>query len=313
MDNIAKTPQAAGNLSRPAVVSDNARGAFKSFLMAARLSKKEKVLLPAYIGWSSREGSGVFDPISGLGLSYDFYRMTGKLEIDLPDLEKAFKRGRVKVLVLIHYFGFVDRNYDKAIAMAKKHGALIVEDEAHSMLTDLIGGLSGRLGNVSIFSLHKLLPVKKGGLMVINRLDPDISSRLPHVSPEQTGAPWNYDLKSISEKRTRNLRVLLKLLAPMSREIEPLRKSAREGEIPQTCPVVVKNVPRDGLYFMMNRSGYGVVSLYHTMIAQLTESAYPDAFTLSARILNLPVHQDINEPMLKSMVARLNRCISALR
>ena len=44
----------------------------------------------------------------------------------------------------------------------------------------------------------------------------------------------------------------------------------------------------------MNNEGYGVVSLYHTMIDVLQNKENKEAVKLSKCILNLPVHQDVD-------------------
>ena len=48
------------------------RTAFKAFLARAGFSASDRVLLPAYVGWSPREGSRVFDPVRELQLPYAF-------------------------------------------------------------------------------------------------------------------------------------------------------------------------------------------------------------------------------------------------
>lgn len=154
--------------TRPYSMHKNARSAFKSFLGTVCPKGDEVVLLPAYIGWSSKEGSGVFDPVQELGLPYAFYRLDDRLRIDLAHLESTLRGGRVRVMVIIHYFGYVDPGYERAVELARRYGAFVLEDEAHAMFTDLIGGCSGRLGDACIFSLHKMLPVKDGGMLLWN-------------------------------------------------------------------------------------------------------------------------------------------------
>lgn len=288
----------------------NARSAFSAFLQTVSPNAKEKVLLPAYVGWSSREGSGVFDPIAQLNLSYAFYKVDNRLHIDLDNLEQLFQTHQVKVLVLIHYFGYVDPNYIKAIALARRYGAFVLEDEAHAMFTDLIGGASGRLGDACIFSLHKMLPLKTGGMLVINSggdiLKPDY---LPEVN---LPSPWEYDLKEISHRRRQNAEVLSQLLESLKDDVEPLCHQLKPGEIPQTYPVLIRNVSRDKLYLEMNQAGFGVVSLYHTMIKQISLQEFPVSHQLAGQILNLPIHQNVKPHALAAMVNQLGESIKSL-
>ena len=66
---------------------ESGRAAFKAYMQGIGISEGSTVLLPAYIGWSSREGSGVFDPIRELGASTAFYRVSDRLQIDVEDVK----------------------------------------------------------------------------------------------------------------------------------------------------------------------------------------------------------------------------------
>ena len=309
---ISKLAQDHERYRRPYVTFRNARTAFRAFLQACHLTSADQVLLPAFIGWSAREGSGVFDPVTGLGLAHCFYRMDERLTIDLEHLRQLFKDGRVKVLVIIHYFGYVDPGYREAVALAREHGACVLEDEAHALFTDLVGGISGRLGDAAIFSLHKMLPVADGGLLVANRTGGFKLDGLT-ADGEQTMLPWEYDLKAIADRRVANAGRLATLLEPHGDLLEPLRPVLTAGEIPQTYPVLIHGISRDTLYQRMNDAGYGVVTLYHTMIEPISRDEFPGAHALSRRILNLPVHQDTDGEELGHMVAALVGEIRRLR
>ncbi len=80
----------------------------------------KSVLLPAYIGFSPREGSGVFDPIREAGAKYEFYRLDFELNINLVDLEMKLKEYQGNILLLIYYFGFTFKNNDTINDLAKK-------------------------------------------------------------------------------------------------------------------------------------------------------------------------------------------------
>ncbi len=92
----------------------------------------------------------MFDPIAVLNLDYSFYALDESLHIDLDSLRAELQTGRVCVVVLIHFFGFVDPSFAEAVKIARDHDVFIVEDEAHAMLTDLVGGICGRLGDACI-------------------------------------------------------------------------------------------------------------------------------------------------------------------
>lgn len=301
---IDKLAHKVDGYRRPYLMFKNARTAFRSFLQSLHCTPADQVLLPAFIGWSAREGSGVFDPVTELGLAYRFYRMDERLTINLEHLEQLLKTGNVKVLVIIHYFGYVDPGYREVVALAREYGAVILEDEAHALFTDLVGGISGRLGDAVIFSLHKMLPLAEGGLLVANPANGFELCGI-HSDGEDITLPWEYDLKAIAERRVANAGNLSTLLGPHIDKIEPLRKMLTPGEVPQTYPVLIHGVSRDILYQRMNDAGYGVVTLYHTMIEQVTREEFPESHVLAGRILNLPVHQDTGRGELEQMVETL--------
>ena len=287
---------------RPYRLFLNARSAFKNFLSTINLKRGEKILLPAYVGWSEQEGSGVFDPIEELKLSYDFYNIDSQLHIDIENLKKQLSGNKIKVLVIIHYFGYIDPSYKLAVSLAREKGTLVVEDEAHAMLSDLFGGGCGRLADATIFSLHKLLPVEKGGMLIFNSHS-QIGSYLTKDSfLKEITLPWQFDLFHISQKRREHTKILERLIAPLNEKIVPLRTPLEEGIVPQTFPVLIKNGGRDYLYFMLNNAGFGVVSLYHNLIEQIPKNKYPLSYGLSEEILNLPVHQDCTKDLLGQMV-----------
>jgi len=311
--HIAKRATDASRFGRPTMSFANARTAFKAFMLGLDLSSKDKVLLPAYIGWSAREGSGVFDPIREVGVDFRFYCMTKRLMIDLEDLRNQLDAEQPKLLVLIHYFGYPDPNIMEAVAMARKRDILILEDEAHALYSDWVGGICGRFGDAAILSLHKMLPFKTGGMLVLNDTIPEnvidrlARSRLCTLAKTN---PLDYDLVSISAARRTNATKLLEMLQPLGRRIRPLHSTLPEGVVPQTLPVVVRHSSRDELYFRMNRQGYGVVSLYHTLIDPIEKSKFPDSHWLSRRILNLPVHQDASPGALAAMIRYLESLVS---
>jgi dTDP-4-amino-4,6-dideoxygalactose transaminase len=288
---------------------DSARAALKALLIAEHLGDNDVVLLPAYIGWSPREGSGVFDPIAALGLRYAFYRVDAGLNIDLEHFEQVLSSRRAKVVVLIHYFGRVDPQAARVSDLAKRAGAMVVEDAAHAMLTDLVTGAAGHLGDASIFSLHKLLPVSTCGLLMLNG-----SAPLPSIGEGgMRDLPWNFDLHAIAQRRLANVKLVQDLIVDLAGDVKPLWPQWPANCVPQTFPVLLDAGLRDLVYRSLNGRGYGVVSLYHTLVDVIGKDEFNESHMLSRRILNLPVHQDVDANALRALMRELEACVTSQR
>ncbi|MBI5034852.1 MAG: DegT/DnrJ/EryC1/StrS family aminotransferase [Chloroflexi bacterium] len=311
-NQITKGANDVCTLRRTHTCFPNARTAFKAWMYALGISSLDTVLLPAYVGTSPKEGSGVFDPIVEIGARFQFYRMTTDLRIDIEDYRRVLANARPRLVVLIHYFGYPDPQYLDAVQTAHEQNVLVLEDEAHALYSDWIGGICGRVGDATIFSLHKMLPFPSGGLLSLNNQSSTSLFEKLQQSPfkcDLSYSPLDYDLFAIADARRRNALALLELIQPLRGKIDPLHTSLPIGVVPQTWPVIVTGRSRDELYFELNKRGFGVVSLYHTLIDEIRPEQYPDAHWLSRRILNLPVHQDIPTGALEAMVEELAQLV----
>lgn len=278
---------------------DRARDAFRQYLISLNLNETNRIILPNYIGYSEREGSGVLDPIVEAKVNYCFYELDESLHINMKSLEKNILEGDVSLIVIIHYFGYVDPNYKAVIALAHKNGVRVLEDQAHSLFTDLVGGLTGRECDASIYSLHKMFPVITGGALSFRCGDQQ--SELSNVAK----LCLDYDISQIARIRVRNAQFLANKLAGYSSLLSILRPILDEGVIPQTFPILIKSFDRNRLYQVLNDEGFGVVSLYHTMIKEISSHPHYKTNLVSARILNLPVHQDVTLELLDFFCDRL--------
>ncbi|SED67560.1 dTDP-4-amino-4,6-dideoxygalactose transaminase [Tenacibaculum sp. MAR_2010_89] len=287
------------------ILTNSAREAWSKIIQEYKIfNPKGKVLLPSYIGWSSNEGSGIFDSVSNSGLDYDFYDLGVKLEINFEDLKIKINENDEPLVLLVHYFGFIDVKYDEITSWLTDNNVFFVEDAAHAWLTDLIGGKSGRKGNFSFYSLHKLLPLSKGGMMVSNM--PKNNKEISKINPF---VELNYDLLSIFNIRRANYKYLCSLLKDLS-GIEIVYEKLEDGICPQTLPIIIKNYNRDNLYEEMNEAGFGVVSLYHTMINDLESNKSLASSVASKKIMNLPIHQDVSKVELKKMALKLKNILN---
>ncbi|MDE2027317.1 MAG: DegT/DnrJ/EryC1/StrS aminotransferase family protein [Candidatus Omnitrophica bacterium] len=255
--------------------------------------KGRKILIPAYIGHSSREGSGVFDPITQTGKEYLFYRMDSSLNIDKADLKEKISKNKGQILLLIHYFGFKDKNLGIYKQWARENHMVIIEDFAHAFYTFYKDPQIDF--DFAIFSLHKMFPIDDGGLVL---------SREPLTATREASEYdlFRYDYPFIMERRRQNYAFLVQALAEKKDKGIRIMFPVLGAFVPQSFPVFLPSREvRDGLYFSMNERGYGVVSLYHELISPI-DGSFSNEHEISNRILNLPVHQDVEQVQLQGML-----------
>lgn len=276
-------------------------------MVAARLV--DTVFLPGYIGWSPNEGSGIFDPLSDLdGLAIRYYKMTCDLRVDLCDLAEKIKGcgvGGFAVLV-VNYFGFVDPDITAVTDVIREHSGWIVEDNAHGFFTYQYS--EEVFSDATFFSLHKMFPFKGGGSLTVSS---DRLKALDYRGDSQSGLdrdPWQYDIAGIARARRRNYKALEVIVdAPGIAEFfVPLKPTGLPlGTVPQTFPILIAKGDRNQVYELMNGAGYGVVSLYHTLIEPLRVPEFDASRALSRSIMNLPVHQDVDPAGYPEMIRLL--------
>jgi len=106
-----------------------------------------------------------------------FYRVGSRWDVDLDDLEAKIGP-RTRALYLTHYAGFPGPAREMK-RIAERHGLLLVEDCALSLLSADGRQPLGTIGDVGIYCLYKTLPVPNGGALVINGALPFEMPALP--------------------------------------------------------------------------------------------------------------------------------------
>jgi perosamine synthetase len=135
------------------------REAIADFILVVRMKPGDSVLVPGYIC------SSVIDPFEKLGIKVLFYPVDQTLAPDAKAVRELLLQ-KPKAILIVHYFGFAARAND-VIQECREHGLWIIEDCAHT-LPLLNDAVMGRLGDLTMFSLPKLLPVPDGAVVVVN-------------------------------------------------------------------------------------------------------------------------------------------------
>jgi dTDP-4-amino-4,6-dideoxygalactose transaminase len=276
--------------------TSSARSAMLFILLSKIKYDHRGILLPAYIGLSKIEGSGVFDPIRKSQIDYCFYRVNKYLIPDLDDLEEKLSSGKFQLVFLIHYFGLPQTNVEKFVELCHKYKVQVIEDCAHTLLGGLEGQLLGRYGDYSIFSIHKSISTLDGGFLIDNT-DMLDTSALPEdlkISPDTLAEFANTDIASSSKSRLNNYIIVREWLKTIP-QLEPFFKELPLGAVPLNCPVIVSEGKREEFYFKLVQRGILPTALYHTLIPEICPIKFPDSYFISNNILNLPTHPDILE------------------
>ncbi len=295
MSAIGKLASSQSNLRRPRFFYESAREGFQDFLTRYHGSSRNGVLLPAFVGWSPREGSGVYDPVMNAGLPCTFYDLQDDLSVDLERLEALAASGSFAVIVVIHYFGRTEPRLQEIHAIAQRYGLVLVEDLAHGLFTAMRGGPAGRYGDVNLYSLHKMLPMNSGGMATYRSADLVREQR--STRPDLAAEILSYDFAGIAERRRTNFELLTQRLRGFDRLGDAFRllwPVLADTDVPQTLPLFFNDTATTEIYTRLNADGIGAVSLYHTLVAQVRES-HERMRTLSEHITNLPCHQDMTE------------------
>ncbi len=125
------------------------------------LGPGDRVLVPAYACGAE------IDALLRAGLDLSYYRIGPTLSPDMAHLEELCKEP-ARALFVIHYFGYPQPIRTLA-QFAQVHRLLLIEDNTHGLYsTDEEETPLGSLGDMSVFSFHKTLPLPDGAGLVLN-------------------------------------------------------------------------------------------------------------------------------------------------
>lgn len=296
----------------PALLTSSARQAWEIILKSYALQGVGDVLLPAYIGYTDREGSGVFDPVRNAGLGYRFYAVDDQLAISVEDLKEQLERGGVGVLLIVHWFGFPHVNLDEIRAVCDTFSILLVEDCAH-VLGPLVGDrVLGCYGDAAFYSFHKTFGGDRGGILVWNNQDSMHLSMAENFSfsSDLLTKIFMTDFRAVAKHR----RDLYELFVQGLNDIEGVQVMYPDvgPYIPHSCPVKVLNGNREKLYFALAAKGVVLTSLYYRLIHEIDPVLYPAGHAVAKAILNFPVHQAVPREIVPNVIEMVRTSLKEL-
>ena len=134
------------------------RSSLYIILKALNLPSHSKIGVPLYICMT------VFDAIKKAGhVPYFIDIDIDNYTLDPSDLEDKIKD--LSAVVVVHTFGR-PADMDKINEIAD--GIPVIEDCAHSLLSEYKGRITGTLGDASFFSFKKYISAGEGGMLILN-------------------------------------------------------------------------------------------------------------------------------------------------
>jgi len=66
--------------------------------------------------------------------------------------------------------------------------------------------------------------------------------------------------------------------------------------------VLADNLSRHEVYWALNKAGVETTALYYALVPEINEDLYPASYSMSRRIINLPIHKDVSMDDIDHMV-----------
>ncbi len=163
-----------------AVSFNSGRSALLALLHAFGIGRGDSVLVQAFTCVA------VPNSVVWAGARPVYVDIDDTLNIDIADAERKIAE-RTKAIIVQHTFG-TPADMDRAVALAKKHNLILIEDCAHSLGGTYKGKKLGTIGDAAFFSFgrDKVLSSVWGGIASLN-----VKRRMVHVE---------YKLKKFKEE-----------------------------------------------------------------------------------------------------------------
>jgi perosamine synthetase len=150
------TNQFAGYSDYPAkVFLSSGRGALRLIAKGLKVRKGDEVLLPSYL---CKE---VVKPFKDELLRVKFYKVDETLRVDIDDMQSKVGK-RTRALLFIHYFGFPQKATCEIKSLCEGR-IFLIEDLVQSFLTRHEGKVLGSIGDATISSYRKWIPIPEIG------------------------------------------------------------------------------------------------------------------------------------------------------
>jgi dTDP-4-amino-4,6-dideoxygalactose transaminase len=296
---------------------------------ALGLGENDEVLAPAYHCGSEIEA------LVCAGLHCRFYDCLPDLSPDEEHLESLLGP-KVRALYLIHYLGR-PQDLPRWRRWCDEHDLLLFEDAAQAWMATSDGRPVGAYGDLAIFGLHKTLGLPDGGALISRVAAPEPkgestpglvpalqAGRKPPQSfrvPEQPAQ--SFALGDPQTPPTRASRQLLVRLANpdvagrrrcnhlyvarrLAHALPAALRTLPSGAAPLAFLVVARDKP--ALLEHLERQGVFGGRLWDSSHPALGPEGHPGADYARARLVGLPVHQQLSDDELERICEAVESC-----
>jgi dTDP-4-amino-4,6-dideoxygalactose transaminase len=302
---LTKEPNGDNNNGLNLKMVSSFRDGFFQILENEKKNGSNRILLPAYIGLSLVEGSGLLDPVTQSGFEFEFYKLGQELDPDIEDILSKIDNFRPSIVLIVNYFGWEISNREDLFEQLKKRKVKTIEDDAHNLYKLHSHEMDIIRSDYQIFSIHKTLGCMNGGVVVSESKIPFIDETIDKYDLLAfASSNQNY----IHKIRQENYYELGKKLSVIKTPSHQIFFRTRRPSSPLNFPILMANKEvRHIVYTALIKNNIFPTSLYHRLIPNLEASDYPEAHNISNRILNLPIHQDVSQNDLTKMAEILSR------
>lgn len=113
---------------------------------------------------------GIILPFQRKNVKCEFYHLTDNFKTDILSLTNRLSDKNCRAVFVIHFFGFFNSQIYEIRDLCTQKNVILIEDVVQGLFSkDQHGNIMGNVGDISIFSLPKFLPVPDGAVFVINR------------------------------------------------------------------------------------------------------------------------------------------------
>ena len=149
--------------AKHAIALSNGTATLHLSLIVAGIGPGDEVIVPSF---SYMATANVVELVGATPVFVDIDLPT--FNIDTTLIEKAISK-RTKAIMPVHEFGLAC-DISKVIAIAQKHGLLVIEDAACALGATERGKFTGTFGTIGSFSFHprKAVTSGEGGMLVTN-------------------------------------------------------------------------------------------------------------------------------------------------